>query len=1030
LRFRTPALIALVLVGAGLWRTGPTVRADGLYQALPFTQDWSNASLITTTDSWTGVPGIIGCRGDGLTSATAVDPQTVLAADDSCVQDVNANNASVAFATGGVTEFAIANPVVALQGSGTARAPYLLIHVNTLGKSNIRVSYNLRDIDSTTDNSVQPVALQYRVGATGNFINLPGGFVADASTGPSLATLVTPISVMLPAAAENQAQVQIRIITTDAPGSDEWIGIDDIQIAETFSPSGSGLATPSTVEQGLSSLLTVAVTPGTNPVSTGLGVTANLTAIGGAASQPFFDNGTNGDVTAGDNVFSFAATVPAATSPGAKLLPAVITDAQGRMGSANIGLTVTAAPLTLSIPAIQGPGTASPYLGQAARTTGIVTARLGDGFFAQGASDGDPLTSEGIFVFTAGAPPAVAAVGNSVQVTGTVAEFRRNDFPNRPSLTELVSPAVTLLSTGNPLPAARELTAADLTPAGGIGQLERFEGMRVSFAGLTAISATGGSVNETDASGGNNGRFFAVITGTPRPFREPGIEIGDPDPAVPFPGIPRFDGNPERLLVDSAAQSGVAAIVTSGAQMTNVSGILHYDFGEYRVLPDAPLSPTGNIAAVPVPAAQPGELKIASFNLQRFYDSVNDAGVSDAVPSPAAVARRLRKASLAIRDILGSPDVLAVMEMENLAVLQALAARINSDAAAAGLPNPGYQACLEEGNDVGGIDVGFLYSTRVTVTECAQFGKDATYIDPNTGLPAILNDRPPLALRGQAATPGSDTPYSFTVVANHLRSLNDIDDPASGNRVRTKRLAQANFAAALLQDLQDANTISVGDYNAFQFNDGYVDVMGSITGNPAVPGTAFLTGADFVNPNYTNLTNSVSLANGYSFVFAGSAQTLDHVLVNQRVLPRVSRYGVARLNADFPEIYRSDENRPERISDHDVPVVFLRLPVEITSSVAITSSPVNYNPGQQYYMANLQVKNASTAPLPNPFYVVLEGLAPSVILQNATGMTAEGLPYITVDRNLRPNATEVVQLRFAAPAGTEITFTARVYRSL
>jgi hypothetical protein len=52
------------------------------------------------------------------------------------------------------------------------------------------VSYNLRDLDGSIDNAVQPVALQYRVGSTGNFTNLPAGFVADATTGPSLATQV------------------------------------------------------------------------------------------------------------------------------------------------------------------------------------------------------------------------------------------------------------------------------------------------------------------------------------------------------------------------------------------------------------------------------------------------------------------------------------------------------------------------------------------------------------------------------------------------------------------------------------------------------------------------------------------------------------------------------------------------------------------------------------------------------------------------------------------------------------------------
>jgi uncharacterized protein len=107
-------------------------------------------------------------------------------------------------------------------------------------------------------------------------------------------------------------------------------------------PSGTGAASPGTVAAGGSSLLTVAVTPGANPASTGLAVTADLSTIGGSATQQLFDDGTNGDVTSGDNTFSYQATVAAATTPGAKTLAASISDAQARSGSASIGLTVTA----------------------------------------------------------------------------------------------------------------------------------------------------------------------------------------------------------------------------------------------------------------------------------------------------------------------------------------------------------------------------------------------------------------------------------------------------------------------------------------------------------------------------------------------------------------------------------------------------------------------------------------------------------------------------------------------------------------
>lgn len=206
-------------------------------QALPFTQNWSNAGLITVDDNWGGVPGIQGRRGDGITGGTGVDPQTLLAADDPGVVDVNANRADPnSFATGGVTEFdAIPNgtKVVAMQGSATADAPYLLIGIITTGLTNIIVQYNVRDIDSSSDNSVQQVALQYRIGNSGAFTNLPAGFIADATTGPNFNNLVTAVNVTLPAACENQAVVQLRIMTANAVGNDEWVGIDDISISGT-----------------------------------------------------------------------------------------------------------------------------------------------------------------------------------------------------------------------------------------------------------------------------------------------------------------------------------------------------------------------------------------------------------------------------------------------------------------------------------------------------------------------------------------------------------------------------------------------------------------------------------------------------------------------------------------------------------------------------------------------------------------------------------------------------------------------------
>ncbi len=98
-------------------------------------------------------------------------------------------------------------------------------------------------------------------------------------------------------------------------------------------------ANPTTVAPEGNTLIYVTTVPATTPPSTNIAVVADLTQIGGTSSQTLFDDGTNGDVTAGDNVFSYRATIPAGTSGGAKQIPSVASDAQGR--TVNMQLTIT-----------------------------------------------------------------------------------------------------------------------------------------------------------------------------------------------------------------------------------------------------------------------------------------------------------------------------------------------------------------------------------------------------------------------------------------------------------------------------------------------------------------------------------------------------------------------------------------------------------------------------------------------------------------------------------------------------------------
>ncbi len=211
------------------------VLATSTPQSLPFSQSWTDTGLITADDNWSGVPGIVGYRGDDLTTVTATDPRTILVDGSATPVDVIANQTNPdTLATGGVAEFQITNPSIALNGSGTADAPHIVIYLNTTGQSGINFACNIRDLDGSADDATQQVDVQYRVGGTGNYTSVTGGYIADA-TSAGAATLVTPLSLNLPANANNQSLVEIRVMTTNAAGNDEWVGVDDISV--TASPA-------------------------------------------------------------------------------------------------------------------------------------------------------------------------------------------------------------------------------------------------------------------------------------------------------------------------------------------------------------------------------------------------------------------------------------------------------------------------------------------------------------------------------------------------------------------------------------------------------------------------------------------------------------------------------------------------------------------------------------------------------------------------------------------------------------------------
>ena len=618
---------------------------------------------------------------------------------------------------------------------------------------------------------------------------------------------------------------------------------------------------------------------------------------------------------------------------------------------------------------VQGSGLTVTNPGGAVTVEGVV---IGDyqgadelrGFFVQEEStdeDGDPNTSEGIFVFC-GTCEVEVVEGQIAQVTGIQEEGSVSQI----NTTLFGGEVVVINASDNSnlvTPASVEMPAAASTEDE--GTFESVEGMWVQFIDTLTVTEyfQMGRFGQIVLSEGGRLRQFtndnmpsaAGFTAAQDETARRRIILDDLNNVENLTD-PVFHPQPGGFAVDN--------FIRGGYTVSSLTGIM--DFASpgsgdatWRIRPQLS-NPVSFIADNPrtvAPESVDGTLKVASFNVLNYFTTI-DEGSNICGPNgnegcrgahSAAELVRQRDKIVAALEIIDA-DVVGLIELEN-----------NAAAAPAG---DGVDPVLEDlvnalNAKVGAgtydfIDAGVIGTDVIKV---AFIYKPGT-VSP-TGVAAILDasvdprfdsdfNRPALAQTFTEISSGE----SFTPVVNHFKSKGSgcgagDDDTTTGQGNCNGRRTAASEALAdwLATDPTGSgsnNFLIIGDLNAYAQED---PIKALIEGADDTQGTS---------DDYTDLVQQFVGNEAYSFVFDGQFGYLDHALAHGDLLDKVTGTTIWNINSDEvnlldyndpiqdaaeeffeakPVINNLYDASPYRSSDHDPIIIGLQLAPEVVCDI-------------------------------------------------------------------------------------------------
>ncbi|NZA25104.1 ExeM/NucH family extracellular endonuclease [Luteimonas sp. SJ-92] len=547
----------------------------------------------------------------------------------------------------------------------------------------------------------------------------------------------------------------------------------------------------------------------------------------------------------------------------------------------------------VAIGAVQGDAARSPLEGREVVVEGVVTAdfsRQLDGWFLQDGGDGDPATSDALFVSAENA--FAVRAGDRVRVRGRVFEHGEGEA----TLTALRPLALEPLGRGEAAAAVLDAAPADW---------ERYEGMHVRIAAPLTVSG------HRDLA--RRGVLLAAFDGRlPAP-----TEAAAPGPAAA--AVAADNARRTLLLDDGRGDEDPPAIwylpddaqaPRAGSTIDGAEGIVDQRWGRYRLQLTAPVQLQA--APRPGPPRVAGDVRIATLNLENLFNGDGRGGgfpTERGAGSSEQLAAQLERlaATMAALD----PDVVALAELENdgyaaTSSIAQLVAALNRDGADWRFADAG------RGPGTDAIRVGLVHrASRVRA-----LGAPATL----DGGPFGQRSRSPLAQAYVPVAGSADAGPAFVVVANHFKSKGCGEaggaDRDQGDGQGCWNALRSDSARRLMRWLAEDPTGSgsdliaiVGDLNAYAQEDpirilreaGWHDALGDA-------GTH------------------------YTYLHEGQAGRLDHALLSPALAARLAGAAIWHNNADEPQNvgYRAANGRPQdgapwRSSDHDPVLVGLRL---------------------------------------------------------------------------------------------------------